>query len=229
MKCSNCSTEIPPAFVACYERNKCPICDGAIMDENTIGLMTGLADAMSKMENDPQGLAGWLLSNYRMEKVGAGEPTGFHRLKPEKKTPEKQQQTQAEAPKGPVDGLTDFYKRATQQENAKPKPKSKKEEILAKCDNSGGFPASVINELTGGDISEAEDELSSMPSEDTAAVMEALVNNARAKSSGLKGDMLVEAEIAKTLYKQQETSAAIANGEKAMSRSGKPAGFSRAG
>jgi hypothetical protein len=45
--------------------------------------MKELKEAMEKMPNDPQGLAGWLLSNYRMQKVGDGEPTGFYGNKPQ--------------------------------------------------------------------------------------------------------------------------------------------------
>jgi hypothetical protein len=49
------------------------------MAEESKCLLDELTTAMSSMPNDPQGLAGWLLSNYRLQKVGSGEPTGFHR------------------------------------------------------------------------------------------------------------------------------------------------------
>lgn len=49
------------------------------MQEESKTLMDELAIALEKMPNDPQGIAGWLLDNYRLEKVGTGEPTGFHR------------------------------------------------------------------------------------------------------------------------------------------------------
>jgi hypothetical protein len=81
MLCNTCSAEIPPAFVKALERNICPSCDGPIMLEDTIELMAGIKSALEQMPNDPQGIAGWLLSNYRMQKVGSGEPTGFYGVK----------------------------------------------------------------------------------------------------------------------------------------------------
>jgi hypothetical protein len=50
------------------------------MDDSTQGLLNELADAMARMPNDPQGVAGWLLSNYRFQKIGEAVPTEkFHR------------------------------------------------------------------------------------------------------------------------------------------------------
>lgn len=81
MKCQSCGCEVPPAFVHAIKMNQCAGCGGPIMDEASVELMNGLAAAMEKMEHDPQGIAGWLLSNYRLEKVGDGEPTGFHKVR----------------------------------------------------------------------------------------------------------------------------------------------------
>ena len=81
MLCNTCSADIPPSFVKAIQSNHCPACDGPIMLEDTIELMTGLKSALEQMPNDPQGIAGWLLSNYRMQKVGTGEPTGFYGVK----------------------------------------------------------------------------------------------------------------------------------------------------
>ncbi len=78
MNCSECNVDIPPAWKHSYESNHCPSCGGKIFDDRSVDLMKELKEAMEKMPNDPQGLAGWLLSNYRMEKVGDGEPTGFY-------------------------------------------------------------------------------------------------------------------------------------------------------
>lgn len=77
MKCSECSVEIPPAWKHAYQQNYCPSCGGSIFNEEIVELMNGLKSALEQMPNDPQGIAGWLLSNYKMEKVGDGEPTGF--------------------------------------------------------------------------------------------------------------------------------------------------------
>jgi hypothetical protein len=43
-------------------------------------LLDELTAAMERMPNDPQGVAGWLMSNYRLQKIGDGAPTEhFHR------------------------------------------------------------------------------------------------------------------------------------------------------
>jgi hypothetical protein len=83
MNCSECNVDIPPAWKHSYESNHCPSCGGKIFDDKSVDLMKELKNAMENMPNDPQGLAGWLLSNYRMEKVGDGEPTGFYGNKPQ--------------------------------------------------------------------------------------------------------------------------------------------------
>lgn len=81
MNCNTCNADIPPSFIKAISINVCPACDGPIMLEDTIELMNGLKSALEQMPNDPQGIAGWLLSHYRMQKVGTGEPTGFYGIK----------------------------------------------------------------------------------------------------------------------------------------------------
>ena len=79
MFCENCKVEIPPAWVVIIAKNECPACGKEIMSSKTKELMDELSSAMQKMPNDPEGVAGWLLSNYRFEKIGAAEPTEmFH-------------------------------------------------------------------------------------------------------------------------------------------------------
>jgi hypothetical protein len=49
------------------------------MGTATQELLQELTAAMQRMPNDPQGLAGWLLSNYRFQKIGSAEPVEkFH-------------------------------------------------------------------------------------------------------------------------------------------------------
>jgi hypothetical protein len=80
MKCRSCGANIPPEWVNAINSNVCPGCGGAIMDEKSKELLDELANAMERMPNDPQGVAGWLLSNYEFRKVGDGIPTEkFHR------------------------------------------------------------------------------------------------------------------------------------------------------
>lgn len=77
MKCLSCNVEIPPAWVACIQNNICPACGGNIMDTEAQEFLRELTDILAQLPNDPEGIAGWLLSNYQMKKVGDGEPTGF--------------------------------------------------------------------------------------------------------------------------------------------------------
>ncbi len=66
MRCMSCNADIPPEWKAAINRNICPGCDGPIMNESVQGLLEELRTAMKEMPNDPEGLAGWLLSNYEM-------------------------------------------------------------------------------------------------------------------------------------------------------------------
>ena len=65
MKCMSCMAEIPPAWVNAIQRNECPGCGKAIMDEASKELLDELRSAMESMPNDPEGLAGWLLSKLQ--------------------------------------------------------------------------------------------------------------------------------------------------------------------
>jgi len=80
MRCMSCGANIPPEWVMAIQSNQCPGCGNEIMDEKTQELLKELSEAMDKMPNDPQGVAGWLISNYRFMKMGSGEPVEkFHR------------------------------------------------------------------------------------------------------------------------------------------------------
>ena len=86
MKCMSCTTEIPPNWVACIQKNICPACGGSILDESGEELLKELTDAMESMPNDPAGIAGWLLSNYHFRKIGSAEPVEeFYGRKKKKK------------------------------------------------------------------------------------------------------------------------------------------------
>ncbi len=74
MRCISCGEDIPPKWVVVIERNVCPSCDGPIMTDDAISLRDELADALTRMPNDPQGITGWLLSNYKVQKIGDAEP-----------------------------------------------------------------------------------------------------------------------------------------------------------
>lgn len=78
MKCGTCNAEIPPAWVHCLQTNICPGCGGSIMDDFEKELLSELKGAMERMPNNPEGIAGWLISNYKMVKIGDATPTEFH-------------------------------------------------------------------------------------------------------------------------------------------------------
>lgn len=76
----SCGADIPPQFVHAIATNICSGCGGEIMNEATKDLLKELSDALTRMPNDPQGIAGWLMSNYRFQKMGDGKPVEkFHR------------------------------------------------------------------------------------------------------------------------------------------------------
>lgn len=80
MRCINCGANIPPEWVNAIQSNTCPGCGGEIMNTATQELLQELTEAIKKMPNDPQGIAGWLMSNYRFQKMGDGKPVEkFHR------------------------------------------------------------------------------------------------------------------------------------------------------
>lgn len=73
MRCSNCGVDVPPAWKLMIERNECPGCGGQIMDNSMKELLSDLTEALKAMPADPVGLAGWLVDNYKMVKIGSGE------------------------------------------------------------------------------------------------------------------------------------------------------------
>jgi hypothetical protein len=78
----SCSAEIPPAWIHAINSNICPGCGGIIMNNESQMILAEVRDALNQMPNNPEGLAGWLLSNYKLVKIGDAEPTEFHqRLK----------------------------------------------------------------------------------------------------------------------------------------------------
>lgn len=70
----SCGVMIPPEWKGVLAKNECPNCLEEIMDLSAQELMAELAAAMERMPADPQGLAGWLLSNYKIAKIGEAMP-----------------------------------------------------------------------------------------------------------------------------------------------------------
>jgi len=78
MKCINCTIEVPSNFKSAIKSNICPSCGKAIMSDDLQQITLDLAEAIAKMANDPEGLAGWLVSNYAMQKIGEAMPVDFY-------------------------------------------------------------------------------------------------------------------------------------------------------
>ena len=70
----SCQAPISPAFKAAISSGVCPACGGEMMNDATKTLLSELREALEEMPNDPEGLAGWLLSHYALTKIGTGEP-----------------------------------------------------------------------------------------------------------------------------------------------------------
>jgi hypothetical protein len=117
MKCINCQAEIDPKWVHCITLNNCPACGKEIMDNSSIDLLNELRTAISVMSQSDtevfvQGLAGWLLSNYHMEKIGTGEPTEFFTPKKPKIQQETSEVVNKQGLKVASNPLQQFYKNA---------------------------------------------------------------------------------------------------------------------
>jgi hypothetical protein len=69
MKCISCESEINPRFKHAIEQNICPFCGGSIMEELLKSLLISLQDTMAKMQEYPDQLNDWLLSNHNYIKT----------------------------------------------------------------------------------------------------------------------------------------------------------------
>ena len=74
MNCMSCGSPIRPEFKASIRNNVCPACGDPLMNDETQELLSEIKEAFIKMPNDPEGLAGWLLANYEMRKIGQADP-----------------------------------------------------------------------------------------------------------------------------------------------------------
>lgn len=82
ISCKICGADVPPEWKFAINNNTCPGCGEPLLDEESKELLNELRNAMAEMPNDPEGLAGWLLSNYNIVKVGDGQPVNFYGRQP---------------------------------------------------------------------------------------------------------------------------------------------------
>lgn len=217
MKCQSCSIEIPPVWVAALKNNSCPSCSGKIMSEDLQGLIDGLSTAMEQMPNNPQGVACWIVSNYKLEKINEYEPPQFHQQK-------KAANININAPNSDKQkSVEEFFARAGV--NIADVP------ALARNAANRKLPPQVpplVDEPE--DFVEEVDEVDRMmfaasdaPISDDAK-NEIAMAIVQAKYGAEKNPV-----IAAMVEKQREKQEMIANGDIAYDKTGKPAGFRRSG
>jgi Zn-finger nucleic acid-binding protein len=69
MKCISCETEINPQWKHAVEINVCPFCGKHIMEEHLKNLLTSLRETVDALQEYPEQLNDWLLSNHNFIKT----------------------------------------------------------------------------------------------------------------------------------------------------------------
>lgn len=189
MKCGHCSADVPPQWVHALNTNTCPSCGFALMSDTEVSLLGELREAMNDMPNNPEGIAGWLLTHYQLVKTGSGEAAQFNQPMihgtggiPGGLVHQKNGANGAVVgqripqPESPVATINKFLARA----NVKPKSKSEMEAALSRSEGGGGNAALIAawnSEGGAGDSGE--------PMDDQVAVYA----NALAGGGGMGGGM----------------------------------------
>jgi hypothetical protein len=75
MNCQNCGIEIPPTWTAALTANVCPACGQPIMGEEIQTLIKDLSEALKIMPANAEAIAGWVVSNYKLTKIGSYDPS----------------------------------------------------------------------------------------------------------------------------------------------------------
>lgn len=113
MKCMNCNAEISPQYVHAIANNVCPGCGGSIYDDQTKEIYNELKEAMLRMPNDPVGLAGWLLDNYKLYKIGSAEPVDrFYSSNSKESKEVKESRDSSKIKTASVEKTSEFFQRA---------------------------------------------------------------------------------------------------------------------
>jgi hypothetical protein len=77
MKCMSCESDINPKWAHAIDNNICPFCGKNIMDENLKKLFSSLRICMEKLNEYPEQLNDWMLSNYNFIKTDNSEIINF--------------------------------------------------------------------------------------------------------------------------------------------------------
>lgn len=102
ISCKICGAQVPPEWKFAINNNTCPGCGEPLLDEESKELLDELRNAMKEMPNDPEGVAGWLLSNYKIVKIGEAQPVNFYGRKLTSQ-PDQQQSNQSSSSELPSD------------------------------------------------------------------------------------------------------------------------------
>lgn len=77
MKCITCAIEINPKWTHAIEINICPFCGQNIVDEQLKNLLSSLRETMKDLQQYPNELNDWLLSNYNYIKTDSQDLVNF--------------------------------------------------------------------------------------------------------------------------------------------------------
>lgn len=77
MKCNSCQTEIDPRWTHALNSNICPNCGDSIMPDNLKELLASLKETMQALQEYPQELNDWMLSNYSYIKTDSPDLVNY--------------------------------------------------------------------------------------------------------------------------------------------------------
>lgn len=101
MKCISCEVEINPKWKHAIDINVCPFCGNGIMEEHLKNLLGSLAEVMNRLQQYPEQLNDWMLSNFNFIKTDSPELVKFipKELLHSKPTPRKAEEKDLVEPK----------------------------------------------------------------------------------------------------------------------------------
>ena len=213
MDCNTCGINIPPIWKACLVSNICPSCNGKIMSDFTQELIKGLSVAITQMPNNPEGIACWLVSNYKMDKINDYEPPQF----PEQKGASNINLNSSNNDKQKA--LEDFFTRAGVNLNDLPYQHTKVPSQVKEASDVEDVNEEPLDDVDrmmlngsggAGGLSEQE--------------KEEIANSVRASKFGAEKNPAIAAMIEAQEQRKQD----FADGVSAVDARGKPAGFRRA-
>ena len=188
MDCKSCGIEIPPVWVAALKSNICPSCGGEIMNSELQELITGLSGAMDKMPGNPQGIACWLVSNYKLSKINSYEPPEFKKQQPQQQAqPQNKQVKQNSFPANlnKQTDVEDFFLRANVNlANLKGKKTASVPSPIKQIEEEEDFPDEPVVEMDEVDKMMVVPPSNAPISEDEKDSIAAMVENAKYGAEG---------------------------------------------